>query len=318
MKKIDISIIVPIYNSEKYLKKCIESLINQTKKELEFILINDGSTDDSEKIIKEYKDERIRYFKNKNQGIGKTRNLGIEKATGNYIMFIDSDDYITLDCCQLFYDHAKKTKADLIVSDYYKDKNGIIESIKIASFKDSSLIENKDLILKINPGPCNKLFKRDLIINNRIKFNEQYKYEDAPFVMESILKSNKISKLNEPLSFYCIHENSETTVRDKRIFDILSILDIIRNKMIEVKGIKENLDIFTVDMITNYTIQQRYQKNRKIRNDFIDACFKYMENNISDYKDKKYYNNKSYLRRKIESNKFLTKIYCSIANIKYR
>ncbi|MDD6263953.1 MAG: glycosyltransferase family A protein, partial [bacterium] len=78
----DISIIVPVYNAEKYLKKCLDSLVNQTKKELEFILINDGSTGKSEEIVKTYKDERIKYFKNKNQGIGKTRNFGIEKATG--------------------------------------------------------------------------------------------------------------------------------------------------------------------------------------------------------------------------------------------
>ena len=93
MKK-GISIIVPIYNSEKYLNKCIDSLINQTEKNIEIILVNDGSTDNSEEIIKEYKDKRIKYYKNKNQGIGKTRNFGIEQATGSYIMFVDSDDYI--------------------------------------------------------------------------------------------------------------------------------------------------------------------------------------------------------------------------------
>ena len=102
----DISIIVPIYNAEKYLNKCIKSLINQTKKELEFILVNDGSTDSSEEIIKTYKDKRIKYFKNKNQGIGKTRNFGIEKATGKYIMFLDSDDYLREDACQILYDKA--------------------------------------------------------------------------------------------------------------------------------------------------------------------------------------------------------------------
>ena len=76
----DISIIVPIYNAEKYIAKCVDSLVNQTKKELEFILINDGSTDNTEEIIKTYKDKRIKYYKNKNQGIGKTRNFGINKS----------------------------------------------------------------------------------------------------------------------------------------------------------------------------------------------------------------------------------------------
>ena len=106
-KSVDISIIVPVYNSYKYLNKCIDSLINQTKKEIEIIIINDGSTDDSEKIIKSYKDDRIKYYKNKTQGIGKTRNFGIKKACGKFLMFIDSDDYIALDCCEKMYLNAK-------------------------------------------------------------------------------------------------------------------------------------------------------------------------------------------------------------------
>ena len=85
----DISIIVPIYNAEKYIKKCLDSLLNQTKKELEFILINDGSTDSTHDILKTYKDKRIKYFKNKNQGIGKTRNFGIDKAKGNAKKYTD-------------------------------------------------------------------------------------------------------------------------------------------------------------------------------------------------------------------------------------
>ena len=82
-----ISIIVPIYNSEKYLKKCIDSLINQTEQELEIILINDGSTDNTEKIIKKYKDPRIKYYKNDNHGIGYTRNFGIDISSGEYILY---------------------------------------------------------------------------------------------------------------------------------------------------------------------------------------------------------------------------------------
>ena len=117
---VDISVIVPIYNAEKYLNKCVDSLINQTKKELEFILVNDGSTDKTEEIIKSYKDSRIKYFKNKNQGIGKTRNFGIEKATGKYIMFLDSDDYLKNNACEILYKSVEKTDADLAICDFYK------------------------------------------------------------------------------------------------------------------------------------------------------------------------------------------------------
>ena len=149
----DISIIVPIYNAEKYLNKCIDSLVNQTKKELEFILINDGSTDSSEDIIKSYKDKRIKYFKNKNQGIGKTRNFGIDKATGKYLMFLDSDDYLDINACEKLYNKAIKEKSDLVVFDFYRVEETLKE-VTINNFKSSSLKENPNLLLDINLGPC--------------------------------------------------------------------------------------------------------------------------------------------------------------------
>ena len=320
MKKnehIDISIVVPIYNTEKYLKKCIDSLLNQTKKEIEIILINDGSTDNSEDIVKEYNDERIVYFKNKNQGIGKTRNFGIRKSRGDFLMFIDSDDYIREDCCEIMYKNAIKNKSDIVVSDFYKDYYGRYETIKIDSFSPSSLEDNKNLFLIINPGPCNKIYKRELIINNKIIFDEEHKYEDSPFVMNAIAKAKIISKVDEPLSYYCIHRGSETTVRDERVFDLLYIIDKIRKDLKGLDYLKENLDIFTVDLITNYTIQQRAQKDKKIAMKFIDEAFKYLKKEVPDYKDKKYYKNKKSIRRLVESNKRITKIYCRFARYKY-
>ena len=316
--KIEISIIVPIYNTEKYLKKCIDSLINQTMKNIEIILINDGSTDNSEKIIKEYKDKRIKYFKNKNQGIGKTRNFGIKKSTGKYLMFIDSDDYISYNCCEMFYNNIINTNADMVVSNFYKDNQGTIEEIKLDDFSPSSIKENKDLLLIINPGPCNKLFRKSIITNNNILFDEEHKYEDMPFVMKYIKYARKISKLDMSLSYYCIHSNSETTIRDKRIFDVLKQLRKVRKEFEQENYLKESINIFTVDIITNYTIQQRYQKDSKIRNKFIDQSFDFMKKNIPDYKNKKYYKGKNIVRRLVESSELLTKLYCKIVGIKYR
>ena len=312
-----VSIIVPIYNAEKYLRKCINSILYQSYSNLEIILVNDGSKDKSEKIVNDYDDNRIKYYKKPNEGIGKTRNFGLNKATGKYIMFLDSDDYIDLECCKTLVEKMKEDQSDLVVSDYYKDKNGKIEYFKIDSFEPSSLKENPNLLLSINLGPCNKLFKRKIIIDNKIKFNEKLKYEDTPFVCEYLLKAKKISKLDEALSYYCIHGNSETTVRDERIFDIIEIVKIVREELGQYDYLKDNLDILTVNILTNYTIQQRYQKDKKIRNKFIEECFKYIQENISDYKDKKYYNGKGLLRRKIESSEKLTKMYCSITSKKY-
>ena len=310
----DISIIVPIYNAEKYLNKCIDSLVNQTKKELEFILVNDGSTDSSEDIIKSYKDKRIKYFKNKNQGIGKTRNFGIDKATGKYLMFLDSDDYLDINACEKLYNKAIKEKSDLVVFDFYRVEETLKE-VTINNFKSSSLKENPNLLLDINLGPCNKLIKRELIDKSNTRFNEELKYEDTPFVTEIIKNANKISKLNEYLHYYVIHSNSETTVRDERVFDIIKIIDIIREQYKNEKYIEDVINKLTVRTLTNYTIQQRVQKDIKVGMKFIDEAFSYMKKNIPDYKNNKYYETRGILRRTIEKNKFITKVYCSIYNL---
>lgn len=310
----DISIIVPIYNAEKYLNKCIDSLVNQTKKELEFILVNDGSTDSSEDIIKSYKDKRIKYFKNKNQGIGKTRNFGIDKATGKYLMFLDSDDYLDINACEKLYNKAIKEKSDLVVFDFYRVEDTLKE-VTINNFKSSSLKENPNLLLDINLGPCNKLIKRELIDKNNTRFNEELKYEDTPFVTEIIKNANKISKLNEYLHYYVIHSNSETTVRDERVFDIIKIIDIIRNQYKDEKYMEDIVNKLTVRTFTNYTIQQRVQKDLKVGMKFIDEAFSYMKKNIPNYKNNKYYETRGILRRTVEKNKFITKVYCSIYNL---
>lgn len=308
----DVSIIVPIFNAEKYLNKCLDSLINQTKEELEFILINDGSTDDSEKIIKTYHDKRIKYYKQKNQGIGKTRNLGIEKATGKYIMFLDSDDYLEKNATKLMFDKAFSTNSDLVICNYYKIKDNFKEEQELIDFKTTTLKECPNLLYDINLSPWNKIYKSSLIKENNIKFVENLKYEDVPFVITALDKAKKITKLNRCLNYYVIHNNSETTVRDEKVFDILKILDLIRKYFQNNQSIKETLDKLTVRIITNYTIQQRMQKNQKIGMAFIDEAFKYLEKEVPDYKDNKYYEKRGLIKRTIEKNKLLSKLYCKM------
>ena len=306
----DISIIVPIYNAEKYLDKCISSLINQTKKELEFVLVNDGSTDGSEMIIKSYKDKRIKYFKNNNQGIGKTRNFGIEKSTGKYLIFLDSDDYLDENACLELYTKAEKENLDVLVFDFYRVENEKLEEVVINNFENSSLKENPSLLFDINLGPCNKIYRREVITKYNTKFIEELKYEDAPFVSETLNNAKKIGKLNKFLHFYVIHSNSETTVRNDKIFDIIKIVDVIRKYYKDKKYMKETVDKVTVRILTNYTVQQRNQQNPKTGNKFIEEAFNYLKEEVPDYKNNKYYQNRSSIRRTIEKNKLLTKLYC--------
>lgn len=307
----DISIIVPIYNAEKYLNKCIKSLINQTKENLEFILINDGSTDTSEEIIKNYQDTRIKYFKNKNQGIGKTRNFGIKKSTGKYIMFLDSDDFLATNACEELFKKAEQDKLDLVINNFYRveEETSKQEEVIISKFKNTTLKENKELLLEINLAPWNKLYKSELLKNNKIKFVEDLKYEDAPFVIEAIDKAKRIGQVNKCLNYYVIHKNSETTIRDERVFDIIEITDRIRKYFFKRKEYTETVDKLSVRILTNYTIQQRVQKDKEVGIKFIDKAFQYMKENIPDYKDNKYYKNRGFLRRTIEKSRILTIMY---------
>lgn len=306
-----VSVIVPVYNTEKYLKNCIDSLLKQNFEDYEIIVINDLSPGNAEEIIKSYNDKKIVYIKNKtNKGIGYNRNLGVKEAKGEYVCFIDSDDYVKEDFISKMYNYSKENNLDLCVCDYVNvdEKGNTLEEFNLSNFGITNYEENNKILCEINLGPCNKLFKKDMLIKNKIKFSEKLKYEDLSFVAVSIKNSAKIGKINEQLNYFTVHKNSETTTRDKRVFDIFKQLDIVRN---EYKSGKY-LDELTVSVLLNYTIQQRYQIDKDTQSKFIDDAFKYLNDNNIDYKHSEYIKNRSFLKGLIEKNKFITKIYCKI------
>ena len=306
-----VSVIVPVYNTEKYLKKCIDSLLNQNFEDYEIIVINDLSPGNAEEIIKYYNDKKIVYIKNKtNKGIGYNRNLGIKKAKGEYVCFIDSDDYVKEDFISKMYNYSKENNLDLCVCDYVNvdEEGNKLKEFNLSDFCITNYEENNKILCEINLAPWNKLYKKDMLVKNKIEFSETLKYEDLSFVALSIKNSKKIGKINEQLNYYTIHKNSETTTRDKRVFDIFKQLDIVRN---EYKSGKY-LDELTVSVLLNYTIQQRYQIDKDTQSKFIDDAFKYLNDNNIDYKHSEYIKNRSFLKRLIEKNKFITKIYCKI------
>ena len=305
-----VSIIIPTYNSEKYLEKCLNSAFNQTEKDIEVILINDGSKDNSKDIIKKFNDKRLVYIEKENEGIGKTRNLGIEKAKGEYLAFLDSDDYLEKDFVTKMYNKATKDNCDLVICDFYKitDKKNII---KLPSFEDNNLKKDPTIINKINLGPCNKLYSRKLFNNPHNRFEENLKYEDAPFVVKMMIEANKIGKIDECLTNYVIHEKSETTIRDKRIFDILKITKIIIDDLNKINFNQDELTNLIVLILTDYTIQQRYIKDKKLRNEFIDEAFKLLDEQNKKWHKCTYLKKFPFLKRKIKQSKLLTKLYCS-------
>lgn len=189
-----VSIIIPIFNMEKYLNKCIESILKQTYKNIEIILINDGSTDCSEQIVIEWakKDSRIIYVYQENKGSGIARNNGLSKATGKYVVFVDPDDWIEEDAIEQFVFQMERNNPDLIIAcayNEYFDKNGKILEIKKDNFlneymNDIEKIKNKYVSLFLEnaiTAPWNKMYKLDIIKQNNIEFPNLKRSQDIVF-----------------------------------------------------------------------------------------------------------------------------------------
>lgn len=314
MKKI--SIIVPVYNSEKYLDKCLSSLVNQSLGDIEIIIVNDGSTDNSGDIIDKYlNDKRVLCVNNTNHGIGYSRNIGLKKATGMFVAFIDSDDYIDKDFCEKMYESASINKSEIVICNYYiindKKNKKIKSNMKL---KDTfTLNEYPNVLNKVNLSPWNKIFKRKLLLDNDIYFPENLKYEDAIFVCKAYNNAKKISFVKNHLNYYLVHNLSETTTMDRKVFDILKILDQINNLLKNNEFVKNDLEYLLCHKITDYCLLQKYQKDKKTRKKFINDAFKYLEKAVPNYKNNYFFKKQNILKRVIKKNPSLIKIYCALS-----
>lgn len=242
---IKISIIVPIYNVEKYLSECIDSLINQTYKNIEIILVDDGSTDKSGKICDEYakKDSRIIIMHKKNGGVSNARNKGIKIASGDYIAFVDSDDWIKTSTFENLVIQIKKYKPDLIKFSYIKKCGALEKQYKFTTEVNKLILKKQyeDLIYKnIFPtydlsNSCNCLFKTSVVKN--IKFINKIKFgEDFMFMIDALLVSNSILFINDSYYYYRVNMQSATnTINLEKLFKTfnyeLQITDNIIKKL---------------------------------------------------------------------------------------
>lgn len=211
-----VSIIVPVFNTEKYLEKCIGSILDQSFTGLELILVNDGSTDSSLDICKKYTeiDKRIKIINKKNGGAAQARNIAIEQSQGEYIAFVDSDDYIHADFIKILLENAKNKNADISACNYfcvYNEKR-IIERANKPAIKDFDNIEAvRDLLLEnstLETILCNKLFKRSLFIDNNLRLIEGEIYEDTRLLYKLAYFSKLITFTNRPLYYYLQRDGS--------------------------------------------------------------------------------------------------------------
>ncbi|MCQ2387266.1 MAG: glycosyltransferase [Clostridia bacterium] len=195
MENVKISIIVPVFNTEKYLSECINSLINQTLKNIEIILVDDGSTDNSPAICDEFalKDNRIKVFHKENGGQSSARNLGLKNSNGEYILFVDSDDTILDVACEKMYHVAKRLKADIVHGDTLNQKEQIEKDSNVRYMPCENIVvdcyDYLRLALKYNCYdivPWLNLIKKDYIVKNDLYFTEGRFYEDQEYANRKV------------------------------------------------------------------------------------------------------------------------------------
>lgn len=232
-----VSVIIPVYNDEKYLEKCLNSVINQTYKNLEIILIDDGSTDGTAEICEHYKDkdDRIRILHKQNEGIGSSRNAGLSMATGDYVLFVDGDDWIASNHIEELYKLLKKNDADIAVGNFeeYKQKGNVFTYWinekqyfeKCYSIKDWFKLEydsaffNLSLVFVV---PWDKLYKRSLFTN--ITYPAAKTTEDDFTTWKIYLLANKIAYENKAIYYHRVYEGSISSKFDKsKVYPIESV-----------------------------------------------------------------------------------------------
>lgn len=213
-----VSVIIPVYNAEKNISKCLDSIIRQTYNNLEIICVNDGSKDNSEKIIKEYVniDKRIKLYSKINSGVSDTRNFGISKAIGDYLMFVDADDFIDNNYINTMLNVAMTHNCDIVVSGYTELKNGIQKEKSIYKSRNQGEFEitfPKELVNNFSTyefNPCWKqLISKNLLVDNDIVFDSNIKYgEDMLFSFECYSKSKKTYYVKDYGYYYYINSDS--------------------------------------------------------------------------------------------------------------
>lgn len=202
-----VSVVVPVYKVGQYLERCVKSICEQTYQELEIILVNDGSPDRCGEMCEELaqKDNRIQVLHKQNGGLSDARNAGVKLATGKYLLFVDSDDYIAKDLVEKTVTEAEKMACDMVLFDYYCVENGIeeVRTTQIPGGKVISLEKEHQLLLA-PPAAWAKLFNREFYVKADCPFPKGLYFEDLATTPIFFLKAERISYLKEPLYYYII------------------------------------------------------------------------------------------------------------------
>jgi len=227
-----VSIIIPVYNAQDYLGACIDSLLVQSYSNFEILLVNDGSTDSTLKLMQEYavKDSRVKVFNKANAGVSSARNLGITQCQGDYTIFIDSDDVIHYEYIELLLKKAVSENSDITICDYYVTEGGSENVISYSGSEDITCYISEILNHNVWGVLWNKMFKSSLYKSNGIFFPDGINmWEDIYFCINTLVVAKKISFVERPLYYYTIRKGSlvNTNMSMRRIDDQISIVSML-------------------------------------------------------------------------------------------
>ena len=311
-----VSIIVPFYNVEKYIEKCLNSLVNQTLNEIEIILVNDGSKDNSDKIAKQFQEKypsKIKYYEKPNGGLGDARNFGINYATGEYIAFLDSDDYVESTMYEEMYNTAKQENADMVECDFWweypnKKKQDI----------GPEYYNQKEMLQKARVVAWNKLIKTEIYQNHpEARFSVGLRYEDVEGFYKILPYIKKVAYVRKPFIHYIQRQGSISNTQNKKNEEIFTVLENVINyyKTNNIyEEFKEELEyIYARYLLCSSFLRIVKIKDKNIKKQLLNKTWKNLNSKFPNWKKNKILKQKNLKNLYIRSvNKFTFNIYALI------
>ena len=282
LKRIGLSIIICAYNGEDYIQECLDSVINQTLKDIEIICVNDGSTDKTLDIMNEYAkiDNRIKVINHENVGLAASRNRALEIASGEYVMFVDCDDYIRLDAAYLLYHYAADNDQDMLSfsgNNFYNDSKELLNNPywnfewmpKNFNLKKFNHTDCLHFMHKMAVSSCLTIYKRDFIKQNNIKFPDGLCFEDNVFFLKSLIQAKSCGILNEKLYYRRIHSLSITQNWNSHFGDFLQItiivLEYLKKSQINEQTFTNYVNLHLGILLNNFVKLNRTDKRTYIK-----------------------------------------------------
>lgn len=284
-----ISVIVPLYNMESTLSKTLDSLLNQTLKDIEILCIDDGSTDSSPEILKSYqaKDSRIKIFHKPNEGIASARNVGLAHVTAPYFAFVDSDDTVEPTMMEELYAKAVETKAQLVLCDFwwtYPNQEKLQH--------DGPYLNQKELLIKMFATLWNKLYNTQWIKSLNIEFPLGYRYEDASFLYKLIPSLTKWVYVDKPFIHYLQRPGSITHNHNDKVKDMIFVFEDLLNyykKNDFYDSYKTELEyLFTRFFLGNSFLRSCQIKDKEDRHKTLELSYQILNQNFPEWKKNSY------------------------------